>query len=100
MGKRFGDKAYIAEELIAEVGAAMLCAELSITQCVRPDHAQYLAHWLTLLKEDSRAIFVAAAKASQAVAYLKSLQPADLPADQAQHTAPVSDFAPIIAAAA
>ncbi len=74
-GKRFGDQRYIAEELVAEIASAMLCAELSITQDTRPDHAQYLAHWVRLLKDDDRAIFTAAAKAGEAVAYLKSLQP-------------------------
>jgi antirestriction protein ArdC len=73
-GKRFGDQAYVAEELVAEIASAFLCAELSITQDVRADHAQYLAHWLTLLKADDRAIFTAAAKASEAVNYLKGLQ--------------------------
>ena len=61
--------------------SAFLCAELSITQDVRADHAQYLAHWLKLLKEDDRAIFTAAAKASEAVNYLKGLQ---LPAPEPQ----------------
>jgi len=70
MGKRFGDAAYAAEELVAEIGAAFLCAELGITQDVRPDHAQYLANWLTLLKSDSKAIFAAAARASEAAAFL------------------------------
>lgn len=74
LGKRFGDRAYAAEELIAEIGSAFLCAELGITQDVRADHAQYLAQWLTLLKSDSRAIFTAAARASEAVGYLKRLQ--------------------------
>jgi antirestriction protein ArdC len=74
MGKRFGDAAYAAEELVAEIGSAFLCSDLGITQDVRADHAQYLAHWLTLLKDDNRAIFTAAAKASEAVGYLKSLQ--------------------------
>ena len=74
-GKRFGDQAYVAEELVAEIASAFLCAELSVTQDTRPDHAQYLAHWLKLLKDDNRAIFTAAAKASEAVTYLKSLQP-------------------------
>lgn len=70
MGKRFGDHAYAAEELVAEIGAAFLCAELSITQELRPDHAQYLANWLTLMKNDPKAIFTAAARASDAVAFL------------------------------
>ena len=59
---------------MAEIGAAMLCAEIGVTQDTRADHAQYLANWLKLLKHDSKAIFTAAAKASEAVAYLKSLQ--------------------------
>jgi antirestriction protein ArdC len=77
MGKRFGDNAYAAEELVAEIGSAFLCSEHSITQDTRADHAQYLAHWLKLLKDDSRAIFAAAARASEAVAYLKRLQHPD-----------------------
>lgn len=75
MGKRFGDAAYAAEELVAEIASAFLCAELGITQDTRADHAQYLAQWLKLMKDDSRAIFAAAAKASEAVGYLKRLQP-------------------------
>ena len=75
LGKRFGTQAYAAEELVAEIGAAMLCAEIGVTQDTRADHAQYLANWLKLLKDDSKAIFAAAAKASEAVAFLKGLQP-------------------------
>lgn len=60
---------------MAEIGSAFLCAELGITEGTsRPDHAQYLAQWLKLLKDDSRAIFTAAARASEAVAFLKALQ--------------------------
>lgn len=69
-GQRFGDQAYAAEELVAELGAAFLSAELKITPTPRDDHAQYLGHWLNLLKSDKRAIFVAAAKASEATRYL------------------------------
>jgi antirestriction protein ArdC len=77
LSKRFAKAEVAAEELVAEIGAAFLCAELGITQTVRPDHAQYLANWLQLLKDDDRAIFAAAARASEAVNYLKSLQPSD-----------------------
>jgi len=73
--ERFGDHRYAVEELVAELSASFLCAELAITNTPRPDHAQYLAHWLTVLKQDSRAIFTAAAAASRACAYLASLQP-------------------------
>ncbi len=68
---RFGSEAYAMEELIAELGAAFLCAELAITPELRPDHASYLANWLAVLKGDKKAIFTAASKAQQAVSYLK-----------------------------
>jgi antirestriction protein ArdC len=79
-GKRFGDKSYSFEELVAELGAAFLCASLGITNEPRRDHAQYLAHWLAILKEDKKAITHAAAKASAAADYLESL--ADTPAEK------------------
>jgi antirestriction protein ArdC len=63
---RFGSEAYAMEELVAELGAAFLYAELGITVEPRPDHAQYLAHWLNVLKVDKRSIFTAASKASEA----------------------------------
>lgn len=72
LGKRFGDQAYAAEELIAEMGSAFLCADLGITPEVREDHASYLAPWLQVLKEDSRAIFTAASRAQRAADYLHS----------------------------
>jgi antirestriction protein ArdC len=58
------------EELIAELGSAFLCGELGIAAVPRADHAQYLAHWLAVLKADKRAIFTAASKASEAAAFL------------------------------
>lgn len=73
-GKRFGDDAYAIEELVAELGAAFLCADLGVTLTPRPDHAAYLDNWLKVLKADNRAIFTAAARASEAVAYLAGLQ--------------------------
>lgn len=76
LGKRFGDQAYAAEELIAEMGAAFLCADLGITPETREDHAAYLAHWLQVLKTDNRAIFTAASQAQRAADYLQSLQAA------------------------
>lgn len=72
--KRFGDHAYAREELVAELGAAFLCADLVITPEPREDHAAYLSHWLQVLREDKRAIFSAAAHAQRAVDYLHSLQ--------------------------
>lgn len=62
----FGSKLYANEELIAELTAAFVCATLSIKPTVR--HADYLGSWL--LREDSRAIFRAASKASKAADFL------------------------------
>jgi antirestriction protein ArdC len=72
LGKRFGDDAYAMEELIAELGAAFVCADLGITNQPRIDHAQYLKHWLKVMQADKKAIFTAASKASEAVAFLSS----------------------------
>lgn len=79
LGKRFGDRAYAAEELIAELGAAFLCADLGVTPEPRADHAAYLDHWLAVLKADKRAIFTAAAHAQRAADYLRGLQTNSLP---------------------
>lgn len=67
---RFGTQAYAAEELVAELGAAFLCAHLEVRGQLR--HADYIGNWLKLLKDDHRAIFTAASKASQAADYLRS----------------------------
>ncbi len=84
LGKRFGDNAYAAEELIAEMGAAFLCADLAVTPEPREDHAAYLDNWLGVLKADKRAIFTAAAQAQRAVDYLHSLQSRCSPADSSE----------------
>jgi len=71
-GTRFGDNDYAVEELIAELGAAFLCADLGIANEPRPDHAAYVSAWLEVLNEDRRAIFTAAARANDAAAYLQA----------------------------
>jgi antirestriction protein ArdC len=71
----FGSEAYACEELVAELGAAFLCAELSIKGELE-HHASDLQHWLTVLKQDKIALFRAAADASRATEFLHSLQPA------------------------
>ena len=74
-GERFGDKKYAFEEIVVEIAAAYNCAHLEITNSPRPDHAQYIAHWLGILKGDKKAIFTAASLASQIITYLDGLQP-------------------------
>jgi antirestriction protein ArdC len=68
-GKRFGDKAYAAEELVAELTAAFLSAHLGITGELR--HSGYIENWIELLKDDPKAIFTAAAAASKAADHIR-----------------------------
>ncbi len=68
---RFGDRQYAAEELVAELAAAFLCAEFGFDNDLR--HAGYIASWIELLKADKRAFFTAASKAQAAADYLRSL---------------------------
>lgn len=63
-------KDYAFEELVAELGAAFLCARLGITNEPRDDHAEYIANWLQSLRNDKKFIFRASKLAQQAVEYL------------------------------
>ncbi|MDX8499122.1 zincin-like metallopeptidase domain-containing protein [Mesorhizobium sp. VK4C] len=65
------------EEMLVELGSAMLCADLGLVPELepRPDHASYIHSWVAILGSDKRAIFQAAAHAQRAVTYLHSLQP-------------------------
>ena len=72
--KRWGDEGYAMEELVAELGAAFLSADLELTPEPREDHAAYIEHWLEVLRRDKRAIFTAAAHAQRAVEFLHGLQ--------------------------
>lgn len=81
--KKWGDEGYAMEELVAELGAAFLSADLDLTPEPRADHAAYIASWLKVLKDDKRAIFSAAAHAQRAADYLTGLQPQDQKEQQA-----------------
>lgn len=63
-GGRFGSESYAFEELIAELGAAFLCAHCYIDGNLQ--HASYIGNWLKVLKNDKRAIFTASAAARRA----------------------------------
>ena len=69
-----GTKDYAAEELVAELGAAMLCGSLGISPEPRADHAKYLNNWIERLTNEPKAIFTAAAKAQQAADYCHDVQ--------------------------
>jgi antirestriction protein ArdC len=68
--KSWGDAGYAAEELVAELASAYLCADLNLYNEPREENASYIASWLEVLKNDSRAIFSAAAHAQKAADYL------------------------------
>jgi antirestriction protein ArdC len=72
LGKPFGDMAYAAEELVAELGAAFTLAHLGLSTGPREDHSQYINSWLKVLRADSKAIFTAASRAQHATDYLIS----------------------------
>jgi antirestriction protein ArdC len=74
--ERFGDETYAMEELVAEMGAAFLCADLGLTLEPRHDHAAYIASWLKVLRNDKRAVFTAASHAQRAADFVHSLQTA------------------------
>lgn len=73
--KRWGDEGYAAEELVAELGSAFLSADLGITPEPKDDHASYIANWVSVLKNDKRAVFTASAHAEKACGFLHALQP-------------------------
>lgn len=68
----FGSASYAREELIAEIAGAFVCASLEIEPTVR--HADYIASWLEVLRQDARAIVRAASAASKAADYLLALE--------------------------
>ncbi|MBT1517414.1 DUF1738 domain-containing protein [Bradyrhizobium sp. SRL28] len=81
----YGTKKYAFEEIIAEISAAFCCASLGIVPTVR--HADYIASWLEVLREDNRAIVRAASQASKVADYLLAFLPdlASSPAEQPAH---------------
>lgn len=83
--KQWGDEGYAQEELVAELGAAFLCAHLELATEPREENASYIANWLEVLKNDTRFIFKAAAHAQRAADYLRSFSGTDAAATTAAH---------------
>lgn len=69
---RFGSRAYAAEELVAELGAAFILSGLDIAPEPHANHAAYMAGWLPLLRDDPRALVTAASLASKAAQFLEA----------------------------
>jgi antirestriction protein ArdC len=70
---RFGTDSYAAEEPVAELGAAMWCAQAGLLAVTRADHASYIAGWLRVLRPDARALVTVAARAQAAADHLNTL---------------------------
>ena len=70
LGRRHGIEAYAYEELVAEMGAAFLCAHCGLP--ARLEHASYIDSWLDALRRDKRLIFTAASAAQKAADYVLS----------------------------
>lgn len=68
---KFGSKAYAREELIAEMGASMLCSDAGIDNQTITNSAAYIANWLAALKDDKTLVIIAAAQASRAVQHMQ-----------------------------
>ncbi|HTW69624.1 MAG TPA: zincin-like metallopeptidase domain-containing protein [Acetobacteraceae bacterium] len=72
---RFGSHDYAREELRAEIGQMMVCAELGIADCDFTNNAAYVAHWLETLRSDRKEIFRAAADAQRIADFLLAFHP-------------------------
>jgi antirestriction protein ArdC len=72
---RFGSHDYAREELRAEIGQMMVCAELGIADCTFTNNAAYIASWLEKLRSDRKEIFRAAADAQRIADYLLAFHP-------------------------
>ena len=66
----FGSPTYSVEELVAEMGAAYLCAESGISPTVIENQAAYVAGWLKKLRDDRKLVVHAAAQAQHAADYV------------------------------
>ena len=66
----FGSEDYSKEELVAEMGAAMLCGVAGIESRTLNNSASYLQSWINRLRSDSRLIVSAASQAQKAADYI------------------------------
>jgi len=77
----FGSEDYSKEELVAEMGSAMLCGAAGIEQATISNSAAYLRSWINKLKADSRLVVSAARAAQEAADYIRGDSTKGSPAD-------------------
>jgi antirestriction protein ArdC len=68
----FGSESYSKEELVAEMGAAMLCGVTGISPATIPNSAAYLRSWINVLRGDSKLLVSAASAAQKAADYIRN----------------------------
>ena len=78
--QQFGSDSYSREELVAEMGSAMLCGVAGIEQTTLANSAAYLNSWIARLKSDSRLLISAASAAQKAADYIRGESAQDSPA--------------------
>lgn len=83
-GKRFGDRAYAFEELVAEASSAFVAAELNLNRGDLSHAASYMDSWADVLRHDKRAIFMATARAGEAAEWVLKCHPAYRTAEEAR----------------
>ena len=76
IGKRFGDKAYAMEELIAETSSALTCVAAGVIPEPRAESAKYLNNWVEAMREDKRIVVSIFSKAQAAADFI--LQTAEI----------------------
>ena len=69
-GTPFGSPTYSREELVAEMGAAFLCAAAGIDDPTLQRSASYIQSWLKFLRSDPKALIVAGAQAQKAADFV------------------------------
>jgi len=78
--QEFGSESYSREELVAEMGSAMLCGVAGIEQATLANSAAYLKSWIARLKSDSCLVISAASAAQKAADYIRGESAKDSPA--------------------
>lgn len=82
----FGSPDYSKEELVAEFGAAFLCAQAGIFPATVESQASYIQGWLAVLKKDKRLLPIAAGQAQRAADFILGVQPQPTPEAEADPT--------------
>lgn len=82
-GKRFGDREYAYEELVAELTSAFIAAEFGFDNSTFANSTSYIANWIKAFEEHENLFMSVASEASKAVAFMRGLAIAEEVHEQA-----------------